>query len=63
MKDKAITKNPTPQRESFTELLGQLANNSAAVVHGEIELAAGSREFARRYGLFAAESQQSRQER
>jgi hypothetical protein len=31
-------KEPAPQRESFTELLGQLAQNSAAVVHDEIEL-------------------------
>jgi hypothetical protein len=31
-------KEPATQRESFTELLGQLAQNSAAVVHDEIEL-------------------------
>lgn len=31
-------KSPTIQRETFTELLGQLAGNSAAVVHDEIEL-------------------------
>jgi VIT1/CCC1 family predicted Fe2+/Mn2+ transporter len=30
--------NPTAPRESFSELLGQLANSSAAVVHDEIEL-------------------------
>jgi len=38
MNNKAVNKDPTPQRESFTELLGQLANNSAAVFHDEIEL-------------------------
>ena len=38
MNNKAVNKNPTTQRESFTELLGQLANNSAAVFHDEIEL-------------------------
>ena len=38
MNNKAVNKDPTTQRESFTELLGQLANNSAAVVHDEIEL-------------------------
>jgi hypothetical protein len=32
------TPRPTPQRESFTELLGQLAKHSAAVVRDEIEL-------------------------
>jgi VIT1/CCC1 family predicted Fe2+/Mn2+ transporter len=32
--------NPTARRESFSELLGQLANSSAAVVHDEIELVA-----------------------
>lgn len=30
--------DPTTQRESFSELLEQLAKNSAAVVHNEIEL-------------------------
>lgn len=30
--------DPTTQRESLSELLGQLAKNSAAVVHNEIEL-------------------------
>ena len=38
MNNKVVNKDPTIQRESFTELLGQLANNSAAVVHDEIEL-------------------------
>jgi len=38
MNNKAVNKDPTTQRESFTELLGQLANNSAAVFHDEIEL-------------------------
>jgi VIT1/CCC1 family predicted Fe2+/Mn2+ transporter len=38
MNNKVINKDPTTQHESFTELLGQLANNSAAVVHDEIEL-------------------------
>jgi cytochrome c biogenesis protein CcdA len=34
----AVNKELTTQRESFTELLRQLASNSAAVVHDEIEL-------------------------
>ena len=38
MNNKVINKDPITQRESFTELVGQLANNSAAVVHDEIEL-------------------------
>ena len=38
MNIKAVNKDPITQRESFTELLGQLANNSAAMVHDEIEL-------------------------
>jgi len=38
MGTKAAKKDPTTQRESFTELLRDLANNSAAVVHDEIEL-------------------------
>jgi hypothetical protein len=38
MNNKVINKDPTTQHESLTELLGQLANNSAAVVHDEIEL-------------------------
>jgi hypothetical protein len=43
-----INKDPATQRESFTELLGQLVSNSAAVVHDEIELMIqGVREKAR----------------
>jgi len=38
MNNKAMQKDPAAQRESFTELLGQLANRSAAVVHDEIDL-------------------------
>ena len=38
MDNKLANQEPTTQRESFTELLGQLANNSAARVHDEIEL-------------------------
>jgi VIT1/CCC1 family predicted Fe2+/Mn2+ transporter len=38
MGTKAVNKESGTQRESFTELLGQLANNSAAVIHEEIEL-------------------------
>jgi len=38
MNNKTENKNPATQRESFTELLGKLANNSAAVFHDEIEL-------------------------
>ena len=38
MENKVVKQEPTTQRESFTELLGQLANNSATVVHDEIEL-------------------------
>ena len=38
MNNKVVNKEPTTQRESFSELLGQLANNSAKVVHDEIEL-------------------------
>ena len=38
MNTKAVNKDPTTQRESFTELLGKLANHSAAVFHDEIEL-------------------------
>jgi hypothetical protein len=38
MNSKAVNKDPATQRESLTELLKQLANNSAAVVHNEIEL-------------------------
>ncbi|MEK6776800.1 MAG: phage holin family protein [bacterium] len=38
MNNIVVNKDPTKQRESFTELLGQIANNSAAVLHDEIEL-------------------------
>ena len=38
MNSKMVNKDPATQRESLTELLKQLANNSAAVVHNEIEL-------------------------
>jgi len=38
MKDNPVDKDPATPHESFTELLGQLASNSAAVVHDEIEL-------------------------
>ena len=38
MDNKVVNKDPTTQRESFTELLGQLAGNLTAVVHDEIEL-------------------------
>lgn len=38
MKDKVVNNDHVIQRESFTELLGQLANKSSAVVHDEIEL-------------------------
>jgi VIT1/CCC1 family predicted Fe2+/Mn2+ transporter len=38
MNNKLVNTDPTTQRESFTELLGQLANHSAARVHDEIEL-------------------------
>jgi hypothetical protein len=38
MNSKMVNKDPAIQRESLTELLKQLANNSAAVVHNEIEL-------------------------
>ena len=48
MNNKVVNKDPATQRESFTELLGQLASNSAAVVHDEIELVIqGVREKAR----------------
>ena len=36
--NRVVNKEPATQRESFTELLGQLAKNSAAVIHDEIEL-------------------------
>ena len=38
MNNTVVNKDPTAQRESFSELLGQLANTSAARVHDEIEL-------------------------
>ena len=38
MNNKAENKDPSTQRESFTELLGQLAANAAEVFHDEIEL-------------------------
>ena len=38
MNNKAAQKDPATQRDSFTELLGQLANRSAAVFRDEIEL-------------------------
>lgn len=38
MNTKVVKKDPTTQRESFSDLLGQLAKNSAAVVHNEIQL-------------------------
>ena len=38
MNNKVVKQEPTTQRESFTELLGQLASNLTAVVHDEIEL-------------------------
>jgi hypothetical protein len=38
MDNKAVDKDSSTQRDSFSELLGQLANQSAAVVHHEIEL-------------------------
>ena len=38
MNNKVLNNGSSTERESFTELLGQLANKSAAVVHDEIEL-------------------------
>lgn len=38
MNGKTLDTSPTTQRETITELLGQLAGNSAAVVRDEIEL-------------------------
>ena len=38
MSNQAVNQDLTTQRESFTELLGQLATHSAAVVHDEIDL-------------------------
>jgi hypothetical protein len=39
MNNKVVNKDPSTQRESFTELLGQLAANAAGIYHDEIELA------------------------
>jgi len=38
MNNTTENKDQATQRESFSELLGQLANSSAAMVHDEIEL-------------------------
>jgi hypothetical protein len=38
MNNNMVNKDPATQRESFAELLRQLANNSATRVHDEIEL-------------------------
>ena len=38
MNNKLGNKDTTTQRDSFSELLGQLADNSATVVHDQIEL-------------------------
>ena len=38
MNDKVVKQDPTTQRESFSELLGQLAKNITMVVHDEIQL-------------------------
>ena len=38
MNNKVENKDPSTQRESFTELLGKLAANAAEVFHDEIEL-------------------------
>ena len=38
MNTKVVNTDTTTQRDSFSELLGQLANKSAAVVHDEIRL-------------------------
>lgn len=38
MNNKLVDKDTATQRDSFSELLGQLATNSATVVHDEIEL-------------------------
>lgn len=55
MNNKGVNKDSAAQQESFTELLGQLAHNAAAVVHDEIELVIqGFREKTRivRCGVF-----------
>ncbi|AOY56966.1 phage holin family protein [Desulfococcus multivorans] len=57
MSSNVANKDTTTQRDSLSELLGQLANNSAAVVHDEIELVIqGIREKAAavRSGFFTA---------
>jgi len=38
MSNKMVNKDTITQRDSLSELIGQLANNSATVVHDEIEL-------------------------
>jgi VIT1/CCC1 family predicted Fe2+/Mn2+ transporter len=38
MNNNVANKDPTTERESFSELLGQLANSLAGRVHDEIEL-------------------------
>jgi VIT1/CCC1 family predicted Fe2+/Mn2+ transporter len=38
MNNKVVNKDTITQRDSFSELLGQLANNLATVVHDEIGL-------------------------
>jgi len=38
MDNKEVNNDSTAHRESFTELIGRLANDSAAVFHDEIEL-------------------------
>jgi hypothetical protein len=55
MNNNVVNKDAPIQRDSFMELLGQLASNSSAVVHDEIELAIrGVREqvTAARRGIF-----------
>ncbi|MBF0205171.1 MAG: phage holin family protein [Desulfamplus sp.] len=48
MNNKVTNRCPATERESFTELLGQLASNSSTMVHDEIELVIqGIREKAR----------------
>ena len=48
MNNQEVNKDTSTQRESFSELLGQIANNSAAMVHDEIELVIqGFREMVR----------------
>lgn len=38
MNNKVVNQDPTTQRESFSELLAQVAKNSAALVRDEIQL-------------------------